>query len=175
MSYLSYTKPMGNMMEILMRDHKRYLPIVELLDNVTQNLSELTWAECELIGKEICMDNKSAFCTGIRGGVITALKANDAALDDPKYVPLLSFARKVNKDASAITQADIDAVRQTGWSDQTIEDVVGVVAVNKFYNTISTSLGFGAVPNEAFVHMGAATIESGGYTPMFKAFLNAPG
>lgn len=43
MPFLNYTKDFNdNLLMLLLRDHKRYMPIVEFFDNVTQGLSELT-------------------------------------------------------------------------------------------------------------------------------------
>ena len=56
-------------MEVLLRDPRRYLPIVEFVDNVTQGLSELSWGECELIMGEVSKVNRAEFCEWIHIGI----------------------------------------------------------------------------------------------------------
>jgi len=175
MPYLSYTRNSDNFMEVLLRDPKRYLPIVEFIDNVTQGLSELGWGECELIMTEVSKVNRSAFCLGIRKGVTQALKADDSALKRDRLAPVLAFALKLNQDASAITQGDVQDVLDAGWSEQTVEDVVGLVAIQRLYNTIAAGLGFRALPEAVFAEMGEATVQQRGYLPMFRAFMEQTG
>ncbi len=175
MSYLSYTRESDNFMEVLLRDPKRYLPIVEFVDNVTQGLSELGWAECELIMAEVSRVNRSAFCLGIRQGVTQALKADESSLRRDRLAPVLAFALKVNRDASMITQRDVQDVLDAGWGEQTVEDVVGLVAIQRLYNMIATGLGFRALPEAVFAEMGEATVEQRGYLPTFRAFMEQTG
>jgi len=171
MSYLSYTKNLGNFMELLLRDHKRYMPIVEFVDNVTQNLSELTWEECELIFIDISKINGSGFCTGIHIGVANALTSTANPINDEKFNHLIKLARKFNNNAQSIEEKDIQLVRDAGWSEQTIEDVAGLVAIINVYNILANSLGFTALPAEAFDEMGKATIQQG-YKTMFNRYID---
>ena len=92
MSFLS-TNP-DDFMEFLMRNHRRYSPIIEFLDNVTQNLSELSWADCEMIGAEIVRADNSEYCTGVRNGMINALKADESAMKTERFEPVIALARR---------------------------------------------------------------------------------
>ena len=171
MSYLSYTKESDNFMEVLLRDPRRYLPIVEFIDNVTQGLSELSWGECELIMGEVSKVNRAEFCEWIHIGIAKALKADDSALERDKLKSVLAFALKLNRDASAITEDDVQAVRDAGWSDQTVEDVIGLVAIINVYNILDNGLGFKkGLPDTAFIEMGKATVAHG-YAPLFRSML----
>lgn len=169
MPFLSYTKGFGNFMEVLLRDHRRYLPIVEFLDKVTQDLSELTWSECELIFTEISRANGAEFCAGIHAGVSKAL--NDSLPRKDKLQAILVFARKLNMAANSITDSDVQTIRDAGWSEQTVEDVVGLVAIINVYTILDNGLGFGAVPNKVFEEMGRATVQLKGYAPVFRSFI----
>jgi len=171
MSYLSYTKNLGNFMELLLRDHKRYMPIVEFVDNVTQQLYELSWEECELIFIDISKINGSEFCTGIHTGVANALNNTAKPIRNEKLNPLIKLARKFNNNAQNVEENDIQIVKDAGWSDQTIEDVAGLVAIINVYNILANGLGFKALPAEAFDEMGKATIQQG-YKTMFNHYIN---
>ncbi len=174
MPFLTYTKNFNdNLLMLLLRDHKRYMPIVEFFDNVTQDLSELTWVEAEFIAAKISQNNHSDFCNGIRKGVTNALlKREPEALKSEKLEVILAFALKVNKEASAIRQDDIQTVLNAGWSEQTVEDVVGLVAIQNLYNVIATGLGFKGLPEAIFDGIGEGTVHDGGYAASFRGFIN---
>lgn len=162
---------MGNFLEALLRDHKRYLPIIEMLDTIIQDAAELSWLDCEQIGLKLGHQNASEFCVGIRSGIITALGGDASAKPHKKLQPILDFAQKLNHDSSAITKTDIQNVRNAGWNDQTVEDVIGLVAVLKVYSMLANGMGFKALPETAFAEMSGATVQMKGYTPVFKSFL----
>lgn len=172
MPYLTQHQSSENFMESLLRDAERYGPIVQALDNIVLNLSELTWAEAEWLGRELGLQNGSDFCAGIRGGMIQALDGeNPTDLRREKLRPLLTFARKLNADSAAITQQDVNAVTAVGWSDQTVEDVIALAAVLKVYSIMANGFGFKGLPTEAFDQIGAATVSMKGYMPVFNSFV----
>lgn len=175
MPFLSYTQAFDdNLLMLFVRDPKRYMPIIEFFDTMTRNLSELSWADAELIAFEVSKANRSGFCTGIRGGMIRALKADPGSLNNEKLKAALKFAHKTNLDPSAIVQNDVDEVLDAGWSEQTVEDIVGLVAIQKLYNVIATGLGFKQLPEAVFAEIGQDTVNQGGYTASFRQFIEAP-
>jgi len=168
MSYLSYTKNLDhNLLMFLLRDSERYMPIVAFFDQVTRNLSELSWMEAEMIAKEISKENRSEFCSGIRAGVVNALGCPPTLLESEKFQAAVAFALKVDKDARAITANHIQLVLDAGWSEQTVEDIVGIVAIQRLYNTIATGLGFKGMPEQVFADIGQDTVEKGAMLPLF--------
>jgi len=175
MSFLSYTQDYNdNLLMLLLRDHQRYLPIVEFFDTMTRNLSELSWAEAEHIATEVSKANASEFCTGIRGGMSKALEAGRAAVINNKQQAAISFALKVNQQPAEIMKVDIDEMLNAGWSEQTVEDIVGLVAIQKLYNIIATGLGFKQLPEAAFAEIGQDTVNKGGYVKSFRQFIESP-
>jgi len=181
MSFLSYTKDFNNnLLMLLLRDHKRYMPIVEFFDTMTQNLTELSWADAELIAAEVSKVNRSEFCTGIRGGMTKALEADPGVVGDPgaegneKLTAVLRFALKTNQHPDAIMQSDVDEVLNAGWSEQTVEDIVGLVAIQKLFNIIANGLGFKQLPEAAFAEIGQDTVKKGGYVASFQQLIENP-
>ena len=172
MSYLNYTKDYENFMQLLLRDHKRYLPIVSFVDNVTQQHSELTWQEREYIATDISRINGSGFCAGIHNSVANALRRASQNINNKRLEPIVELARKFNDKTHTVQETDLQAARDSGWSDQTIEDVAGLVAIINFYNSLAKSLGFKALPSKIFDEMGAGTIQMHGYEPMFHHYIN---
>lgn len=47
---------------------------------------------------------------------------------------LLRFVRKVNKECATVSQADIDELKASGWTEEAIYDAVTVCALFNFYN-----------------------------------------
>lgn len=187
MSYLAHTRDLKDLNEVILRDPVRYTPIVAFVDAVLRTSSELSWAERELIATALCADNGSTFCQGVRYGVAEALDTKKDVLRsisvDPGHPPvaeklrsLFIFARKLNDRSRSITEEDVQKVRAAGWNDQTIEDVVGLVAAIAVFNTLANGLGFKADPNDPlFTEMGKATVTAGGYEALFNTYLQQAG
>ena len=172
MSFLSYTREFNdNLFMLFLRDHQRYMPIIEFFGNLTESLSELKWSDAELIAAEVSKANGSTFCTGIRKGMSDALQARPDALGDSALSTALAFALKVNSRDGSVTKEDVDAVLEAGWNEQTVEDLVGLVAIQKLYNIIANGLGFKDLPVEQFAEIGRATVTNGGYAASFRGML----
>lgn len=171
MPYLTQHRQSQNFLEALLRDHGRYTPIVEILDKIVLHLDQLSWADAELIGLELGRQNGSEFCAGIRAGMVHALDADQGAPRDEKRQALLDFALKLNQDSSRIQEQDIERLRRVGWSDQTIEDVIGLAATLKAYSIMANGFGFKGLPQSVFAEMGEATVQQKGYLPIFLSFV----
>lgn len=172
MAYLEQTKQTQNFLEVLVRDHKRYMPIMTYLDNLTQQESELTWEERELISLEISNANGAQFCAAIHNGLINAFDDADKNIRRDKMEPVLAFTRQLVTDSKSTTQEDIDSIRSEGWSDQTIEDIIGLVSAITVYDILANGFGFKAgLPDEVFEQMGKGTIEAGGFEAQFSSFI----
>lgn len=172
MCHLSYMNEFNdNLLMLLVQKHSRYRPIVEFFDRMTRELAELSWVQAEQIAQAVSEANRSTFCNGIRRGMTRVLQGNGAGSADGKLSLLIEFALKVNRDASAIGQQDVNTLVDAGWREQTVEDVVGLVAIQKLYNTLAAALGFRALPERAFVEIAQDTVNKGGYTASFDAFV----
>jgi uncharacterized peroxidase-related enzyme len=68
-----------------------------------------------------------------RGGVPKSLSAADAAM--------MEFSRKVARDASAITIDDVGFLKEHGFADAEIFDIVATVAARAFFTKVVESLG----------------------------------
>lgn len=66
----------------------------------------------------------------------------------PAEVAMMDFAERVVRDASAITAADVDALRAHGLTDREIFDVAATAAARCFFSTLVDALG--AEPDAAF-------------------------
>ena len=78
-------------------------------------------------------------------------------LDDLETAPiserdraLYRFIKKANADSTSIRQADIDAARSAGWSDEALYDAITVHALFRFYNAWIDITGVGDMPAFAY-------------------------
>lgn len=92
---------------------------------------------------EYCLAAHTAL--GRKAGVSRAAleAAQTGRSDDPRTAALLGFALKLVEERGQVTAEDVQALRDQGWSDEHIVEVVGQVALNLFTNYINVAL---AVP-----------------------------
>lgn len=69
--------------------------------------------------------------------------AQDGDSDDPRTAALLRFALAVVDQRGQVTAADVQAVRDQGWGDEHVVEVLAHVALNLFTNYVNIAL---AVP-----------------------------
>ncbi len=95
---------------------------------------------------------RSTYCTLAHGSVLmdqfvapdelVAIVADhhDAGLD-PVDVAVMDLADKVAQDATAVTQADVDALRSHGLSDAEVFDVIVAAAARCFFSKVLDGVG----------------------------------
>lgn len=172
MAHLEQTKHTENFLEILVRDPKRYLPIMKYLDNLTQQESELTWKERELIALEVSRANGAEFCEAIHKGVLNSFDKSHLQIRQERIEPILGFVRKLSINSKNISEDDINSIREKGWNDQTIEDIIGLTSAITVYDILANGFGFKAtLPKTVFEEMGKGTIDAGGFEAQFKSFI----
>lgn len=74
---------------------------------------------------------------------------------------LFGFIEKVNRESNATTQADVDAVKAAGWSEEAIYDAITVCALFNFYNTWIDATGVHDMPQVAYDRSGVRLAEDG--------------
>ena len=79
-----------------------------------------------------------------------ALGSSPADLDEAE-VAIMAFAEKVAGEATSITEADIQRLRNVGLSDRDIFDVVAAAAARCFFSKTLDALG--AEPDAAFADL----------------------
>jgi uncharacterized peroxidase-related enzyme len=95
---------------------------------------------------------KSSYCSLAHGKVLRdkfyAAEEVEAIAADPAQsgldsadVALMAFAEKVARDATSVTQADIDGLREHGLSDPDIFQVVLATAARCFFSTVLDAAG----------------------------------
>ena len=174
MSFLSYSTKYRGVVDIFMRDPSRYLPFTQLLAGTMNGKSELSIPQREMIALHVSKLNDCHYCVGSHRAVLEGLGVDEATIGavevgasaDARMSAVLAFAAKLTRNPGAVGQADVDSLRQAGWSDQTVEDVIGVVSLFAFLNRLVD--GFGVKGSaEGFAQAGGMIAEHG-YGPVVQ-------
>jgi hypothetical protein len=79
----------------------------------------------------------------------------------PKDRALILFIEKMNRDSVSIAQADIDAAKAAGWSDEALYDAITVCALFRFYNAWIDATGVHDMPAAAYAMQGQRLAQVG--------------
>ncbi len=107
----------------------------------------------EMIATLVSSRNACAYCADshgyflrVHGGSPEALRAiQQDDLLSPSLTAaeqaLLGFARKVNESSHAIASADLEGLRNAGWSEQQIAEAIHVAALFATFNRVANAFG----------------------------------
>ena len=59
---------------------------------------------------------------------------------------MLDFAIRLTRDPGAVTSADVEALRRSGFDDAAISDIVQVTGLFNYYNRLADGLGVDLEP-----------------------------
>jgi len=119
---------------------------------VLWEMGELTMEEIQHVGILVSQANgcpycTAAFCTILNHGLGTAedyvgnlLQQGLDAVNGDRLKSLLAYALQVNNDPGAVTDAQVDALRQHGLTDKGIVQLTHIVSDFSSYNTLNLAL-----------------------------------
>ena len=119
---------------------------------VLWEMGELTMEEIQHVGILVSQANgcaycTAAFCTILNYGLGTAedyvgdlLQQGVDAVNGDRLKSLLAYALQVNNDPGAVSDAQVDALRQHGLTDKGIVQLTHVVSDFSSYNTLNLAL-----------------------------------
>ena len=119
---------------------------------VLWEMGELTVEEIQHVGILVSQANgcpycTAAFCTILNYGLGTAeeyvgnlLQQGLDAIDGDRLKSLLAYALQVNNDPGAVSDAQVDALRQHGLTDKGIVQLTHIVSDFSSYNTLNLAL-----------------------------------
>ncbi|MBX4871225.1 MULTISPECIES: carboxymuconolactone decarboxylase family protein [Rhizobium] len=130
---------------------------VGLLSSIRNHMSLRRY---ELVTLAAAKELKSSYCMLAHGSVLLREGfTNDgltAVVNETQRAPIdaceraiMAFAAKVARDATSITQQDIDGLKKHGLSDAEIFDVTAATAARCFFSKMLDALG--AAPDHAYI------------------------
>jgi len=125
---------------------------LQLYDTLLFGRSDLRRAEREAIAVVVSAANDCTYCVRHHGEALAAywdddrveqLAADHTALDglDDRLRAACDVAALLTQQPDAMTETTVEQLRETGWSDRSILDIVLIIAYFNFVNRIATGLG----------------------------------
>lgn len=119
----------------------------------------LSAREREMISVAVSMANGCLYCLVAHGEALREqsddkVEADRITLDyrradlPPRQRAMLDFAEKVGRNPRDCEEADLDALRQHGFSDEDVWDIVEVASMYSFTNRLAMATGM--VPNREY-------------------------
>ena len=128
-----------------------------------QGDSELSPAQREMISVVVSAENHCLYCL-VSHGAELRLALEDPVLGDritfdykragldERTEAMLDYAVKITREPVACTEADIERLRDLGFSDQTIFDIAEIAAMYNFTNRLASATGM--LPNREYHSLG---------------------
>ena len=124
-------------------------------------------AGCEFV---YVAHSEVAYALGVEPGTLEKLMRNPGSAPvEARLRPLLAFVRKLACTPSEVTQADADAVFDTGWSEDALQHAIGIVGRAAFMHRLVAGHGFIPISPESAARKAKRRIELG-YVNLYPAF-----
>ncbi len=174
MSFFSYSKQYQGVVDVFVHDADRYISFSRLMANVMNRESELSASQREMVALRVSALNNCHYCTGSHRAVLakmdvdatTIAAAEGGSVADAKMQSVLAFAAKLTKEPGEISKSDVDALLDTGWSEQAIEDTINVVSLFSYLNRLVD--GFGIKGSAEGFSQAGEMIAKHGYQPVVQ-------
>ena len=124
----------------------------DLYQSVLYHDSGLSMIQKEMVSVIVSVTNGCIYCFEHHGNSLTELTGDEtltrqiiddfrqADVDD-ETMALLEFADRLTRHSPEMTEADVDALREHGFTDEDIVDLVQLTAYFNYTNRLATGLG----------------------------------
>jgi len=135
----------------------------DFYDDLMRGESGLTKAQREMIAVVVSAANRCHYCVVSHSAALRKLTGDPVLVEqlatnhayarvEPKERAMLDFAVKLTERPSSCTEADVEALRGAGWTDEDVMDIAQVAAMFNFTNRLASGLGWR--PNDEYVALG---------------------
>ena len=132
-------------------------------DELMKGDSGLTRAEREMIAVVVSVANDCAYCIAAHSAALRKLTKDPALADGiaadhraaaipERMKAALDYAVKLTCAPASMTEADVVALRDAGWSDEDVLDVAEVTGLFNMSNRMASGLGW--APNPEYEQLG---------------------
>lgn len=130
----SYLNENSEIMDIFLRDMKKYGPALALAQEILREPSSLSPKDREIIAAYTSGLNKCRYCNTSHEAFAESLGATTE--DSERLAPLLKYVEKLTLSPSSLTKNDYNDVLSAGFSEEDLDDAIAVCAAFNFYNRI---------------------------------------
>lgn len=132
-------------------------------DELMKGDSGLSKAEREMIAVVVSVANECAYCIAAHSAALRKL-TKDAALSDliasdhrkaaipERLKTALDYAVKLTREPTKMSAADVQQLRDAGWSDEDVMDIAEVTGMFNMSNRMASGLGW--APNPEYDSIG---------------------
>ncbi len=131
---------------------------LQLYDTLLFGQSKVRRAEREAIAVVVSAENECMYCVQHHAEALAAywdearveqLATDYTVLDlSEKLWRACDVAALLTRSPDAMTEAEVEALREAGWTDRSVLDIVLITAYFNFVNRIATGLGVEVTPDE---------------------------
>lgn len=132
-------------------------------EELMKGQSGLTKAEREMIAVVVSVANECRYCTVAHSAALRKLTRDPALADQiasdhrraaigERMQAALDYARKLTLEPRSLGAADVEALREAGWTDEDVFDIAEVTAMFNMSNRLASGLGW--EPNPEFETLG---------------------
>jgi uncharacterized peroxidase-related enzyme len=125
--------------------------------------SGLTKSEREMIAVVVSVANDCAYCIAAHSAALRKLTKDPALADavaadhttadlEPRTRAMLDYARKLTLHPTEMSEADVERLREAGWTDEDVMDVAEVTGMFNLTNRMASGLGW--EPNPEYESLG---------------------
>jgi uncharacterized peroxidase-related enzyme len=152
-----------NVMRVLARRPAEFRAFMAYHDALMEGDSGLSKAEREMIVVATSGANHCQYCVVAHGAILRIRAKNPLIADQvatnyrqaditPRQLAMLDYAMKVSRQSSELTQADRDAAKAAGLSDEDLWDIASISAFFAMSNRLASATEMR--PNDEFYAMG---------------------
>ena len=152
-----------NVMRVYALRPEHFLRWWAFYDELLRGESGLTKPQREMIAVVVSATNRCHYCVVSHTAALRKLTQDPVLADqlasgykyaplEPKERAMLDFAVKLTVESHNASEADVDALREAGWTDEEIMDIAEVAAMFNFTNRLASTLGW--VPNPEYFSLG---------------------
>jgi len=152
-----------NVMRVLSRRPAEFRAFMAYHDALMEGESGLTKAEREMIVVATSGANHCQYCVVAHGAILRIRAKNPLIADQvatnyrqaditPRQRAMLDYAMKVSQRSAEVTEADRDAAKAAGLSDEDLWDIASISAFFAMSNRLASATEMR--PNEEFFSMG---------------------
>jgi len=153
MSYL-HSNPSASLIDAMGMVPEAVVPLHDFAEVAMRGDAPLSGIDRELIAARVSHANGCDFCRDAHATAVHELGGDPQTIQDvihaaepgtrPDLAPLLAYVDKLNRAPGRITQADVDAVLDAGWSERAITYTILVCGYFNLMNRWVEGLGIPA-------------------------------